>query len=291
MLPGLIALMLQAAANGPIPPPPEPPPLHGASVSMTCPVGGEPFSAWRVSHYSTFGARPDGKPYSYMPFPFPLPECPGNTLLVFGTFSPAEIERLTPVVASQDYQRLRGVETPYYRAAWLATAIGRPESEALGLLLTATWEAKDEPGGDPGRARRYQAAFAKRVAAMPDTGEAKDRGWLQARAANTFRELGDFRAAEAMRQRAIATFRGMTDPAGWDGFLGGLGPAIARGDATSEPLDLLPKSEAAMRCAGEPDHLSAFDRGVCATPAIADMVATFRKNEAERHQAAQKTTM
>ncbi len=255
---------------------------------MTCPVGGEPFNAWRIGHYSTFGSRPDGKPYSYMPFPFPLPECPGNKLIVFAEFSPEEVERLGPIVAGKAYQKMTGVETPYYRAAWLATAIGRPDSKALGLLLTATWEAKDQPGGDPGRARRYQAEFARRVAAMPDSVAAKDRGWLQARAANTLRELGEFASAEAMRRRAMATFRGMADAAGWEGFLAALAPAIARRDATSEPLDMLGEQEAAMRCARAPDGLSAFDRGFCVTPAIASKVADVRKSDSERQQGEQK---
>ena len=40
--------------------------------------------------YSIMGRRPDEKPYSELPFPRPMPECPGNGLVMFDRFSPAE---------------------------------------------------------------------------------------------------------------------------------------------------------------------------------------------------------
>lgn len=78
--------------------PPPLPPIHGGPAPMTCPVGGERFSAWRSGSYSTYGSRPDGKPFSYMTFPFPLPECPSNKLIVFDDFKPDEVKALATLI-------------------------------------------------------------------------------------------------------------------------------------------------------------------------------------------------
>jgi len=40
------------------------PPLHWGSNELTCPVGGERFSAAAAFTYSIMGRRPDGKPCS-----------------------------------------------------------------------------------------------------------------------------------------------------------------------------------------------------------------------------------
>jgi len=276
-----IAMLLQAATGGQTPPaePPSPPPLHGGPAKTTCPIGGETFEAWHAGSYSTYGARPDGRPYSYMSFPFPLPECPGNRLIVLGTYSPAELARLPAILAGAPYRRMIDRETSYYRAAWLATALGRGAVEALDLLLQATWQAKDEADHKPerrARTRRYQTEFAERVAALaPDT-RAPDRVWLQMRAANALRELGRFREAELMRRRAEASWRESDDSEGWDAVLARLRVVIARRDGSSEPLDMIPESEAVRRCVDLADRGEAFDRRFCAQPAIAARVAQIR---------------
>jgi hypothetical protein len=112
---------------------------------MTCPVGGETFSAWQPAMFSTYGERPDGKPYSYLPFPFPLPECPSNKLVVFDKVSTQDAENLARLIGTADYKRLIGSETTYYRAYWLAGKLGRPEVLRLGLLLSAIWQVTPDP--------------------------------------------------------------------------------------------------------------------------------------------------
>lgn len=41
---------------------------------MTCPIGGEAFTYNTTASYTTFGSRPDGKPYGSWIFPLALPE-------------------------------------------------------------------------------------------------------------------------------------------------------------------------------------------------------------------------
>jgi hypothetical protein len=188
-----LALFLQSIAADAQP---LPPPIHGGAVPMTCPVGGETFSAWQPAVYSTYGQRPDGKPFSYLPFPFPIPECPTNKLLVFDLFSEVELARLPNLIGSPEYRGMTGIETPYYRAAWLATRLGRFEPEALGLLLFAIWELTPEakasrPGADS-RFERYQAEFVARVERLPSSVAPHQRLALEARAVNALRQMGRF---------------------------------------------------------------------------------------------------
>ena len=62
-------------------------------ADAVCPVGGEKFKYTSTGSWSTWGERPDGKPYGSWIFPSPLPECPGNKLVMYREFSPVEIEQ------------------------------------------------------------------------------------------------------------------------------------------------------------------------------------------------------
>ena len=107
----VFSMLLQAAQlNSPISP--LPPSLHGGPQEMTCPVGGERFSAWQPAMYSTYGARPDGRPYSYLPFPLPVPECPSNRLIVFDKFSEQEIGSLSLLIGTPEYGVWRSRNSP-----------------------------------------------------------------------------------------------------------------------------------------------------------------------------------
>jgi hypothetical protein len=240
-------MLLQAATPSP---PPALPPLHGGPAPMTCPVGGERFRAWQPAVYSTFGERPDGRPYSYLSFPFPLPECPGNKLLLFSAFTPVEVARLPALLASAEYRRLVAEETSYFRAAWLSERLGRGPVERLWLLNTATWQVK---GGDladpaqPDKARRYNFAFARGVATLPAGVNGVERIALLARGANAWRELGDFAAAERMRREALAAGGAEAEEKGWARYLELLGKVIARRDSSVEPDDMIPERQRRSR--------------------------------------------
>ncbi len=280
----LLALLLQTAQPAPAASPPPLPPLHGGPEEMTCPVGGERFSAWQPSMYSTFGERPDGKPYSYLPFPLPVPECPSNKLVAFDDFSAEEAAVLEGIIAAPDYRRLLETETTYYRAYWLATKLDRPKPQALGLLLSAICqvspgemsETPSEKSG--GQFRRYQETFVNEVRQLSPDMEAKDRIWLEARAANAARQMGEFREAESLREQAEKSLASVPEKRGWDTYLAKLQNVISRRDASVEPLDMIPEQQIAFTCVGR-RALNAFDQAACAKPEVAARIAELRKSQ------------
>ncbi len=241
-------------------------------VDLTCPVGGEKFEHIETVSYSIYGTRPDGKPYGSWQFPIPIPECPGNRLVLYKDFDATEIEKLKSLVATPEYVSLAG-ETGYYRAAWLMQALndGSP-SDRLWMMVRASWQVDD----DLERKARYQREFAEGVAALPAAPE--DIGWiaLNARAANAWRELGEFERAEAVVQRVPVASLDVPIPAekvegqtasglgkiianaeeveaaknkrSWIDYLENLGQVIARRDSSSEPLDMIPLTIATSKC-------------------------------------------
>ncbi|WP_114954438.1 hypothetical protein [Sphingosinicella terrae] len=279
------ALLLLAQAG-----PPPPPPLHGGPATMTCPVGGESFEALQSSHYSTTGRRPDGRPHSYWYMPLPIPECPSNGLVVFRDFSPEEVGTLESLIASDAYRAMVADDSTYYRAQWLATRLGLPEKEALGLLLAATWQVKPEDGPtgqplpSPERARRYQEEFVRRVMALPADPQDAEYVGLHARAANAQRELGRFDEAAAML-RQIVGWSSAGDQSGWSRFAEQLLPAVERQDGAVEPLDLADEVRLPWLCMDEDRPQSAYDRTLCGRP---DVQARIAENLRRREQAAQR---
>jgi hypothetical protein len=277
----LFALILQASHPAPADSTMPPPPLHGGPQEMTCPVGGERFSPWRPAMFSTYGERPDGKPYSYLPFPFPLPECPSNRLIVFDDVTDAEKEVLSRIIAADEYKRLIETDTTYYRAYWLADNLGRAKPQVLGLLLSAIWqvtpdEMSEAPiGSSSARQMRYQNRFISEADQLGRMIEGKDRVWIEARAANAARQMKRFSDAERMRKRAERTLSSVPERRGWDTYLSKLRDVIRRGDATVEPLDMIPEQEVAFACIRQPS-LTAFDRVACADPKVAARIAAAR---------------
>ncbi len=251
---------------------------------MICPIGGERFSTWQPSVYSTYGQRPDGKPYSYLPLPFPVPECPSNKLVVFGHFNAEEIAVLTQMVAGAEYKRLIVSENAYYRAYWLATKLGRPEPEALGLLLSAIWEASPGVMWAPDAAnsatqlRLYQQQFVNRARRLDYRVSLKDRLWIEARAANAARQLSHFGEAQALHKRTVSTLEKIRAKEGWDKYLALLKRVIDRRDDSIEPLDMIPESQIAFACLYR-KPANEFDRAACAKPEVSALVAELRKSK------------
>lgn len=266
MIAALVALALQSATSTP--------PLHQGSAELTCPVGGERFAAVTTLMFSISGRRPDEKPYSELPFPRPLPECPSNGLVMFASFTPAEIEQLGKWIATPVYQGMRGTESPFYRAYWLAKKIGRPDADAIESLLPAIWSAKEQDHDDPRRPRtmRYQHVLIAAVESAPASVSLDDRVWLQEQGANALREMGDYSGAERMRARAEIAVPQTTRPA-LGIYLQKLKVVIARRDPSDEPLDMIPDVQAAIICKNKPS-LDPFERSYCARPEIATVLAS-----------------
>ncbi|HEX8261915.1 MAG TPA: hypothetical protein VF547_03465 [Allosphingosinicella sp.] len=245
------------------------PALAGKPVTrpMTCPIGGGTFQFTTSASYSTYGERPDGKPYGSWTFPLALPECPDNGLVLYKEYTPEEVARLEPLVGSEAYQALRKEDTPYYRAYWLMKAMGVEPERYLLALLQAGWEAE----GRPELRKRYLAELAEASAAVP--ARPADINWIgmEGRAINALRELGRFDEASARLAKvplAGLDAAGDTPEAksrrGWLNFFTALKPAIERRDSAIEPLDMLPRSVAFGRCIDRAGTLGEADKAFCA---------------------------
>lgn len=246
---------------------------------MTCPIGGERFNFVTTISYSTFGSRPDGKPYGSWTFPLALPECPGNGLILYKEhFNADERNRLGALLAGEPWRSLRAAgETQYYRLAWLLGQMGEPEGDRIGALTQATWEAA--AGSD--QRRRYLAELAEAAAAQ--AGEPSDlpafirRGrWI-----NALRELGRFEDAAALLGRtdlpAIERAEGDADlKEGLRGYFSMLRTLVQRRDDSIEPLDFLPLRHAASICLEPEAPLDQRQSAYCATPEMLREVEELR---------------
>jgi hypothetical protein len=235
--------------------------------TMTCPIGGGSFPFTTTASYSTYGERPDGRPFGSWTFPLALPECPDNGLVLYKEYTPEEVAKLEPLVASEAYQALRKEDTSYYRAYWLMKAMGLGPERYLWALLQASWQAQDKPE----LRKRYLTELADASAAVP--ARPADLNWIgmEGRAINALRELGRFDEASARLARvplAGLAAAGDTPEAktrrGWHSFFKAIGPAIERRDSSVEPLDMLPRTVAFGRCLDQADTLGEADKAFCA---------------------------
>jgi hypothetical protein len=254
--------------------------------TMTCPIGGSSFSFTTTASYGTFGERPDGKPYGSWTFPLALPECPDNGLVLYKEYTPEEVAKLEPLVASEAYQALRKEDTPYYRAYWLMKAMGLGPERYLWALLQAGWEAEAKPD----LRKRYLAELAEASAAVPE--RPGDLNWIgmEGRAINALRELGRFDEASARLAKVpLAALDSAGESAeaktrrGWHGFFTALRPVIERRDSSIEPLDMLPRSVAVGRCLDRAATLGEPDKAFCTkeSAAIEELRATRARMDKE----------
>ncbi|HEX6376611.1 MAG TPA: hypothetical protein VFZ91_12930 [Allosphingosinicella sp.] len=243
--------------------------------TLTCPIGGGSFAFTTTASYSTYGERPDGKPFGSWTFPLALPECPDNGLVLYKDYTPEEVAKLEPLIASEAYQALRKEDTPYYRAYWLMKEMGLGPERYLWALLQASWEADAKPE----LRKRYLAELADASAAVPP--RPGDLNWIgmEGRAVNALRELGRFDEALARLDRVPVAGLDVEMPAGsgapeeaiaqararrgWHSFFTAIKSAIERRDSSIEPLDMLPRSVALGRCLDEADSLGEAGRAFC----------------------------
>ena len=250
------------------------PAMAGTPVTerQTCPVGGERFTHQTTAAYTTFGQRPDGKPYGSWTFPLALPQCPKNGLVMYRAFSKVEIARLPALLADPVFVELRESQTPYYRAAWLEHQLQARSPATAWLLLNASWEAEDGSL----RKARDQDEFIDAVAVLAPTTEPREQFALKVRAANAMRELGRFDAAGAAL-KALSRQALDVDPdrAAWTDFLARLEAAIARADRSPEPLDLIPARIAAGFCLGD-ERAPPRNDPWCRDPAMVQPISQLR---------------
>jgi hypothetical protein len=242
--------------------------------SMTCPIGGGTFDYTTSASYTTFGTRPDGKPYGSWTFPMALPECPANGLVLYKDYTPEEVAKLEPLVASEAYQALRQADTQYYRAYWLMKEMGLGPEAHLWALLQASWEAD----GKPELRARYQTELVEASAKVPLEPTSLNWVGMEARAVNALRELGRFDEALARLDKVPTAPLDVTIPQGtsesapvreakqrraWLTYLKELRAVIERKDVSPEPLDLIPSNVALGRCIDEAATLGEHQRAFC----------------------------
>lgn len=245
---------------------------------FTCPIGGEKFQDTVIGSYSSWGSRPDGRPYGTLPW-VPLPECPGNGFPLFREdFTPQDIAVLAPLVESVEYQQMRTAETQHYRLWWLMRALPDADPALLAsTLLVASWQADDEPA----RKARYQRAFISAAEALPTD----DPYWFlyNLRAANAHRELGAFDTASArlaVLNDARNSWPQETEERTWaEQMMVGLAKLTAERNTTAEPTSLVPPREAVARCIGQESSLSLSEQEACGGAAISEAIAEHREWE------------
>jgi hypothetical protein len=259
---------------------------------VKCPIGGKSFNYTTTASYSTWGARPDGKPYGSWDFPMELPKCPDNGLVMFDEFTKEEVKRLGALVGSPEYRAMKDVETNYFLAAWLAEKLGRSPVDVAWILLQASWEAD----GRPELKARYQNMYVERIRALPKSGDLTTWLAMQGRGVNALRELKRFGEAETLlasldlssldvpvpeRKEGGATPSGLgkqifnydeTREAerkrGFLAYFRDMGELIRARDASAEPLRMIPPSAAAHICEAQAAGLSQADAEFCASPEL-----------------------
>lgn len=245
------------------------PAIAGMPVTetMTCPIGGKPFEFTTTASYSTWGERPDGKPYGSWVFPLAIPECPDNGLVLYKEYDEEEVAKLEPLVASEAYQALRESDTTYYRAYWLMKEMGVGPERYLWALLQAGWQAE----GD--LRRRYLAELAEATGAVEPKPD--DLNWIgmEGRAINALRELGRFdEALERLDRIPLETLEATLATGeenrseqrkAWAGWFRKLRAVIERQDSGAEPFDMLPTRISLGRCADEGETLDEHQKAFC----------------------------
>lgn len=245
-----------------------------------------------LASISSWGALPDGMPLGSGHFPTELPQCPKNGLVMYRQFSSDELELLPKFLASPEYLAWRANgETPYYLA--YQTEKFLKGSDALWLLLSASWEAKNAVA-DGQQGRRYNEEFVQQVLAQAIDPRSFDSIAARARAANALRELSRFDEAEALRASVVidpsaggGEVDAVENRSGWTEYLVKLSEPIRRRDAGRQPIDLMQRRDVVFRClateAAEryggptPPPLSPFEIDYCARSEFAGELAEQRK--------------
>jgi hypothetical protein len=272
-----------------------------AAQTMTCPIGGAAFEYRPAAPAAGLGERPDGKPYGAGAWPMPLPECPGNGLVLYKDYSPQEVAKLEPLVASEAYQALRKEDSQYYRAYWLMKQMGLGPEDYLWVLLQASWQVEDRPDVR----KRYLTELAAESAKAP--ARPADLNWIgmEGRAVNALRELGRFEEAQARLDKVPTKPLDVAAPTpgdqgaaakqarvrrAWLRYFEQMRIVVARKDSSLEPFELLPRSIALGRCLGDSSGLAEAQATFCAgEQAAVEQLRAARTKEAQELEALRKS--
>jgi hypothetical protein len=159
---------------------------------LTCPIGGQTFKAMVMASTFSTGQRLDLKPVGGPSFGMLLPVCPDNGFVMYKMkFSDEEVRTLTPIVLSDEYQRLRAENARLFLVAYMHERMGADDEMLALLYLQASWEAEFERPQLVGRYRTLALEKLDRALGSDQTSD------LVLLAAELERLLGRFDAAEA----------------------------------------------------------------------------------------------
>ena len=163
---------------------------------ITCPIGGEKFTARQAASGTAMGQNLDRRSFGATASPWPLAKCRGNGFVLFRPqFEDAELAVLRPIVESPAYREAAARETDYYLAATLMRALDAPPETLATVLLQASWEAEGD-ARYPRYAAEALAEFERYLAAAPaDPADDAWVGFMQL-AGELERRLGRFDAAQ-----------------------------------------------------------------------------------------------
>jgi hypothetical protein len=236
---------------------------------IECPIGGERFSFTDTASSSSFGSRPDGKPYSN--WDYPLPVCPGNGLVLYRDFTADELARLRELLLAPQFAETSALGQAYYTASFLERSLSPESAQATWLLLQASWRVDHEPA----LKTRFQQEFVAAAEAAPFDPANEQSVALRLRMANALRELGRFDDAEA----AFASLpSSLEDAPGYPAYVALLRRVNARRDQSAEPLDAIPPIVAASLCLAHEGEAGWDPAGLCRAPELSGEVERIREN-------------
>ncbi|HMT06825.1 MAG TPA: hypothetical protein PKA82_02395 [Pyrinomonadaceae bacterium] len=173
---------------------------HVVSKELVCPIGGEKFTGFYLSTYSTYGRHLDWEPVSYMRFPIPIPVCPSNGYVMTGDkLDKDEIEGYKKLLESKPYKDIYAQKhATYFLFAKLSELSGEKSVDYWWLYLNATWEADNCK--NKVRYKEYAletiAAAKKKLAELKDSEELY---WiLKTITPEMHRRIGDFKTAQEL---------------------------------------------------------------------------------------------
>jgi hypothetical protein len=165
-------------------------------VQKVCPVGGEKYDSFEIMSTSQFGMRLDLRPNGPAAH-LPWDECPNGFVVWKDKFTPEEIAKLTPVVASEEFQRMRKEHVTAYLVVHLQRALGAGDANVAWLLLKAAWEAEEVKED---LRQRYLAEAQPAMSANAKSRMSHDEEWWSASivTAEIARQRGRFPEALAL---------------------------------------------------------------------------------------------
>lgn len=202
-------------------------------VEYTCPIDGQKFQAMTPMSGTSFGARLDGRRIGLIAVPYPYPACPGNGFVLYRDSTKLDgdyIAKAKALVETEDYRRVRGSESKYFLAAWIAERMGEELPVIVGLLREAAWDAEFLSD----KHATYLRAAATKLRAWQAARNEQDEGWLyrQILLAELLRQAGDFdearRVLDDTPRQPLETF--VDKHAALKAMVGELRQSIDRGE-------------------------------------------------------------